>query len=491
MNDIHNLVKTFHKTAGASSLSLESKCQTANENHMSGKKGNILVVDDNKQILNSLGILLKTEFEKVETLSNPNLIPNKLQAGQFDVIMLDMNFAAGRTTGNEGIFWLREILKYDPLAIVILITAYGDIELAVKSIKEGATDFITKPWDAEKLIITLKNAVQLRQSKVEIKKLKEEKEELTSEIDRHYQMCVGQSDAFRQIIDTIDKVARTDANILITGENGTGKEIIAREIHRRSNRAKEVFVSADMASLTETLFESEMFGHMKGSFTDAKSDRIGRVESASGGTLFLDEIGNLSMSLQAKLLVVLQNRQIVKVGSNIPVDVDIRLICATNKPLYEMVRNNTFREDLLYRINTIQIDIPPLRARAEDIAELADYFLKHYTAKYDKPSLTIHKKAYELLENYNWPGNIRELKHSIEKAVILCDSDILQPDDFFLKPAPSDKDSPSSLKMEEIEKWAIETVLRKCKGNLSKASDVLDISRTTLYAKMNKYQITV
>ncbi|MBN2212908.1 MAG: sigma-54-dependent Fis family transcriptional regulator, partial [Bacteroidales bacterium] len=278
------------------------------------KKGNILIVDDNKQILDSLSILLKSEFESVETIRNPNLIPNKLQSGRFDVIMLDMNFAAGRTTGNEGIFWLREILRSDPLATVILITAYGDIELAVKSIKEGATDFITKPWDAEKLIITLKNAVELRRSKLEIKKLNEKKEELTNEIDRHYQMFTGQSDAFNQIISTIEKVARTDADILLTGENGTGKEIVAREIHRRSKRAREVFVSADMGSLTETLFESEMFGHMKGSFTDAKNDRIGRFESASGGTLFLDEIGNLSMSLQAKLLVALQSRQIIRVG---------------------------------------------------------------------------------------------------------------------------------------------------------------------------------
>ncbi len=455
------------------------------------KKGNILIVDDNRQILNSLNILLKSEFESIETLQNPNLIPNKLQGGQFDVIMLDMNFAAGRTTGNEGIFWLREIIKSDPLAIVILITAYGDIELAVKSIKEGATDFITKPWDAEKLIITLKNAVELRHSKLEIKKLKGKKEELTSEIDRHYQMFVGQSKAFSQIVSTIEKVARTDANILLTGENGTGKEVVAREIHRRSKRAKEVFVSADMGSLTETLFESEMFGHIRGSFTDAKTDRAGRFEAASGGTLFLDEIGNLSMSLQAKLLVTLQNRQIIKVGSNKPIDIDIRLICATNKSLPEMVVNNTFREDLLYRINTIQIDLPPLRARTDDIAGLADYFLKHYATKYDKASLTIHEKAYEQLESYHWPGNIRELKHTIEKAVILCDADMLHVDDFFFRTSSSVRDAPSSLKIEEVEKWAIEEVLRKSKGNLSRAADMLDISRTTLYAKMNKYQIVI
>lgn len=458
---------------------------------MPDKKGNILIVDDNKQILNSLGILLKSEFRNIETLSNPNLIPNKLQNSQFDVIMLDMNFAAGRTTGNEGIFWLREILKSDPLAIVILITAYGDIELAVKSIKEGATDFITKPWDAEKLIITLQNAVELRHSKLEIKRLKDKKEELTSEIDRHYQMFISRSEAFNQIVSTVDKVSRTDVNILIVGENGTGKEVVAREIHRRSKRSEEVFVSADMASLTETLFESEMFGHIRGSFTDAKTDRVGRFESASGGTLFLDEIGNLSMSLQAKLLVALQSRQIIRVGSNRPIDVDIRLICATNKSLSEMVKNNSFREDLLYRINTIQIDLPPLRSRTEDIAGLADYFLKLYAAKYDKPSISIHKKAYEQLESYHWPGNIRELKHTIEKAVILCESDIIHTGDFLFKPASSIKEAPSSLKMEEVEKWAIEEVLKKSKGNLSRAADMLDISRTTLYAKIDRYQIII
>jgi transcriptional regulator with PAS, ATPase and Fis domain len=336
----------------------------------------------------------------------------------------------------------------------------------------------------------LKNAIELRHSKLEIKKLKEKKDELTNEIDRHYNMFVGQSAAFCQIVTTIEKVAQTDADILLTGENGTGKEVIAREVHRRSKRANEVFVSADMASITETLFESEMFGHVRGSFTDAKSDRAGRFEAASGGTLFLDEISNLSMSLQAKLLVALQNRQIIKVGSNKPIDVDIRLICATNKSLFEMVSNNTFREDLLYRINTIQIDIPPLRARIEDIAGLADYFLRHYAAKYDKQSISINKKAYEQLESYHWPGNIRELKHTIEKAVILCDSDVLGPDDFFFKPLLTAQDAPPSLKLEEVEKWSIEAVLSKCKGNLSKAANILDISRTTLYAKMNKYQIT-
>jgi DNA-binding NtrC family response regulator len=304
-------------------------------------------------------------------------------------------------------------------------------------------------------------------------------------------MFISRSEAFNGVLTTVDKVSQTDVNILITGENGTGKEVVAREIHRRSQRSKEVFVSVDMASLSETLFESEMFGHTSGSFTDAKTDRVGRFESASGGTLFLDEIGNLSNSLQAKLLVALQSRQIIRVGSNKPIDVDIRLICATNKSLSEMVKNNTFREDLLYRINTIQIDLPPLRSRTEDIPGLADYFLKMYTARYGKPSIKIHRKAYEQLECYHWPGNIRELKHTIEKAVILCESDIIHPGDFFFKPVSSDREVPSSLRMEEVEKWAIEKVLRRSRGNLSMAADMLEISRTTLYAKIDRYQIII
>ncbi|MBN2519160.1 MAG: sigma-54-dependent Fis family transcriptional regulator [Bacteroidales bacterium] len=455
------------------------------------KKGKILIVDDNKQILDSLNILLKPEFEQIEAISNPNLIPNKLQTNDYDIILLDMNFASGRTTGNEGIFWLHEILKTDPFAIIILITAYGDIELAVKSIKEGATDFITKPWDAEKLIITLKNAYHLRQSKLEINKLKAKQKDLTYEIDKHYQMFIGHSPVFREVISTLEKVAKTDANVLILGENGTGKELIAREIHRQSKRSKEIFISVDMASLSENLFESEMFGHIKGSFTDAKDDRVGRFEAASGGTLFLDEIGNLSMPLQSKLLTAIQNRQISKIGSNKHVNIDIRLISATNKPLNKMVKENSFREDLLYRINTVQIDIPALRKRKEDIHDLSNHFLNQYATKYNKPDLKINDLAYNKLLDYSWPGNIRELKHTIERAVILCDSDIIKEDDFLFKHALIDDNSPSSLKLGDVEKWTIETVIKKCRGNLSKTAKILDVSRTTLYSKIEKYDIHI
>jgi DNA-binding NtrC family response regulator len=457
---------------------------------MAAKKGKILIVDDNVQILDSLKILLKNEYEEIETIKNPNLIPEKIRSGNYDIILLDMNFAAGISTGNEGIFWLREILKLDPDAIVILITAYGDINLAVQSIKEGATDFITKPWDTEKLLVTLNTAYELRLSKLKVNSLKNKQKQLTEDIDKRFQMFTGTSIAMQEVLQTINKVASTDANILILGENGTGKELIAREIHKKSKRSSEVFVSVDMGALTETLFESEIFGHVKGAFTDAKEDKAGRFETASGGTLFLDEIGNIPLSLQSKLLSVLQNRQITRLGSNKAIPIDIRLISATNKPVYNMVEDNLFREDLLYRINTIQIEVPPLRKRRDDIPGFVDYFLKQYSNKYEKPLLKITAEAYELLINYSWPGNVRELKHTVEKAVILSESVILKPEDFYLRqPKTDDNRVSDSLKLTDTEKHTIEKVLEKCNGNLSKAAKMLDISRTTLYAKIEKYKI--
>jgi len=457
---------------------------------MSTKKRKILIVDDNVQILNSLNILLKTEYEDIDTIKNPNLIPEKIRTNNYDIILLDMNFAAGINTGNEGIFWLREILKLDADAIVILITAYGDINLAVQSIKEGATDFITKPWDTEKLLVTLNTAYELRQSKLKVNSLKNKQKQLTEDIDKRFHMFTGASKAMQEVQQTIDKVAHTDASILILGENGTGKELIAREIHKKSNRSSEVFVSVDMGALTETLFESEIFGHIKGAFTDAKEDKAGRFEIASGGTLFLDEIGNLSVSGQSKLLTVIQNRQIARVGSNKLIPIDIRLISATNKPIYNMVEENLFREDLLYRINTIQIEVPPLRKRKDDIPGFIDYFLKQYSNKYEKPLLKITESAYNLLVNYSWPGNVRELKHTVEKAVILSESDVLKPEDFYLRQQKTaDNEKANSLKLTDTEKYTIEKVLEKCNGNLSKAAQMLEISRTTLYAKIEKYKI--
>ncbi len=457
---------------------------------MNRPTGNILIVDDNVQILNSLSILLKPEFESVTTLKKPDQVYSAMQSENFDVIMLDMNFKAGVNNGNEGIFWLNEIIKIDPQAVVLMITAYGDIELAVRAIKEGATDFIPKPWDAEKLIATLKAALDLRLTRQEVVKLRGRQKQLNEDIQNQYKIIRGKSPAMQEIYKTIDKVAPTNANVLILGENGTGKELIAREIHSKSKRSSEIFLGVDLSALNENVFESEIFGHMKGSFTDAREDRAGRFETASGGTLFLDEIGNLSMSMQSKLLNVLQNRQVTRLGSNKPVSIDIRLITATNKPVDQLVLEGLFREDLLYRINTIQIVLPPLRERKEDIPVLAEYFLTLHSDKYNKGRLSFSKEALQSLCEYSWPGNIRELGHTIEKAVILSEGRHIQPSDLFLKDKRSnihDITSPKSL--EEIERLAIANVLRQCEGNYSKAAQILEISRTTLYTKMQKYKL--
>ncbi|MFC2096865.1 sigma-54-dependent transcriptional regulator [Bacteroidota bacterium] len=458
---------------------------------MKQNKGKILIVDDNQSILSSLELLLKYEFDLIEKVKNPNLIPGYIDKGIFDIILLDMNFSAGISTGNEGIFWLKNILEKDPLAIVIMITAYGDINLAVKAIKEGATDFITKPWDSEKLVITLKNALKLRNSKVEVESLKQKQKDIQKFIGKPDIPIIGSSIAMKNIQDTINKVAGTDANVLILGENGTGKELVAREIHRRSNRKNEVFIPVDMGSLSESLFESELFGHKKGSFTDAKEDRKGRFETASGGTLFLDEIGNVSMSLQSKLLTALQNKEIIPLGSNEPIPIDIRLISATNKNPDKLVEDNLFRDDLLYRINTILVELPSLRDRGEDIILLTDYFLKLFAKKYEKPLLKISSKAVDKLMKHVWPGNVRELRHSIEKAIILSDSATIKPEDFAFRPGGQavNTDDDDSLNLSEVERNAIAKSILKNKGVISEAAKELGISRTTLYTKMEKYSL--
>lgn len=451
-------------------------------------KRKLLIIDNNVQILESLKILLDDEFDTIETLRRPELIPEKLQQQSFDIFLLDMNFAVGETSGQEGIYWLREIMKNDPLAIVILITAFGDIELVVEAMKQGAIDFITKPWNPDKLIATLKSGYELRKSRLEIRNLRDKQFQLTSEIDKNFSMFTGSSEVMKRVQETVKKVAGTDANILILGENGTGKEVIAREIHRQSDRAKEVFICVDLAALSEFLFESEMFGHVKGAFTDAREDRPGRFEVANGGTLFLDEIGNLSLSIQSKLLQVLQNREVIRVGATQTVPVDIRLISATNKPIHQMVSEQTFREDLFFRINTIKIEIPPLRERIPDIPGLADFFLKEYTRKYEKPFLKINSKALDKLCSYNWPGNVRELKHTMEKSVILCESSTIKPEDLYLSVGISaHKTSKINNKLTNMEKNAIKRVIEECRGNYSMAAKMLGISRTTLYAKIKKY----
>ena len=454
------------------------------------KAGSILIVDDNEEFLIALKLMLGPHFENVITINNPDLILSQIQRKSFDVILLDMNFRAGINTGNEGLFWLKKIKDVDEDATIIFITAYGDVQLAVRSVKEGAADFIQKSWDEKKILSTVLSAFQLSKSKSEIKKLKSKQQHLSDSINNSFQLCKGPAKSMKLIYETIDKVAATDANILITGENGTGKEVLAREIHRLSDRNTELFVGLDISVLNENLMESELFGHKKGAFTDAKSDRAGRFEVASGGTLFLDEIGNLSPSAQVKLLSVLQTRQITPVGDNNPINIDVRLICATNMPLDLMVKEGNFREDLLYRINTIHIHLPPLRERVEDIPALAEFFLDGLREKYHKSGISIKKSALNQLMKYNWPGNIRELQHTLEKAVIMTSDDFIKTGDLFFqtseKPLEETRDT---FNLAEHEKQLIEKALEKFNWNMSKTAKELGINRSTLYEKLKKYEL--
>jgi len=452
-------------------------------------EGKILILDDNRSVLTALEMLLQTEFEEVYTLRNPSCLVSTIQKHRIDVVLLDMNFKAGINTGNEGIYWLHEIQKYDPTISVVMITAYGDVTLAVKAVKEGAFDFILKPWDNNKLISTLHASMMLRKSKMENVALTTATQNLKQELKPGSQMIIGQSGLMRKVMEMVRKVADTDANIFISGENGTGKELIAREIHRHSKRKNEIMISVDMGAISESLFESELFGHTKGSYTDAKEDRVGKFETANKGTLFLDEIGNLPLPLQAKLLVSLQNRTIVKLGSNAPVPIDIRLISASNKNLNNMIGDGLFREDLLYRINTITIYIPPLRDRGNDILLLAEYYLHKYSLKYDKAGLKIDQKAQNKLLKYSWPGNVRELQHSIEKAVILAETNMIGEDSFALSSTASNQRIDLQNKtIEEMETEMILASIEKEGGNLSAVAKKLGITRPTLYKKLKKIE---
>lgn len=453
------------------------------------KKGNILIVDDNKNVLSALRILLSDYFENIVLLTSPNTLMSELWDKNPDVVLLDMNFSAGINSGNEGLFWLSEIKKADEELPVVLFTAYADIDLAVKALKGGATDFVVKPWDNAKLLATLQSAYSLRQSRKEVKKLREKQSVLNRDIQKEEDICWGKSPAMQRLLTMIKKVAVTDANVLITGENGTGKELIAKMIHRYSPRAAETLISVDMGAVTETLFESELFGHVKGAFTDAKADRSGKFEAADGGSLFLDEIGNLSYPLQAKLLSALQTRHITRVGSNKSISVDIRLISATNKNLFKSVKEGEFREDLLYRINTIHLEVPALRERREDIPQLADFFLRRLARKYGKSDLKLGEKALCKLESYAWPGNVRELEHAIEKAVILSDNQELQPNDFYMRTPDETSFVVESFTLEEMAKILIEKALRKYDNNISAVAAELGISRPTLYSKIRKYEL--
>lgn len=448
------------------------------------KEGTILIVDDNKGILSALSLLLGRYFEKVITISSPNLIDSTLRENRVDIILLDMNFSAKVNTGNEGIYWLGHLKKSYADIAVIVFTAYADIDLAVEAIKKGATDFVVKPWDNDKLVASLENAYNLSKSKREVKHLKEIKQELLGDS----QMYWGTSRGMKRLNNTVSKVASTDANILITGENGTGKEMLAKEIHNLSLRRGEIMVSVDMGAISETLFESELFGHVKGAFTDAVTDRAGKFEVAHHGTLFLDEIGNLPLHLQAKLLTVLQSNKIVRVGSNTPQQIDIRLVCATNRDLHAMVEEGTFREDLLYRINTIHIDIPPLRERREDIIPFAEMFLREYASKYNKDITSFDEDARKELPEYPWHGNIRELQHAIEKAVIMCEDNYITTDTLMLKTNSKKKPLQEVFStLEEMERKMIESAIANNNGNLSAVAEQLGITRQTLYNKIKKY----
>ena len=446
----------------------------------------ILVIDDNKSVLSALEILLQFEYKSVQTISNPNQISSFPNFTTIDIILLDMNFSAGVNTGNEGLYWLREIKKKAPHISVIMMTAYGAIELAVEALKEGASDFILKPWNNERLLTTVKSAFQLRKTQKEVQQLKQKESNLKQVINQNKNYIIGNSKALNSVLSLVQKVAKTDVNVLVTGENGTGKELIARELHKSSARNNEVFISVDMGSISENLFESELFGHVKGSFTDAKEDRAGKFEAANGGTLFLDEIGNLSLQTQAKLLSAIQNRVIVRVGSNKTIPVDIRLVCATNCNLDQMVADGLFREDLLYRINTIHVQVPPLREREGDVLVLADFYLKKFTSKYAKPGLKINQAAQEKIMAYPWPGNVRELLHTMERAVILSEGNVLKPTDFHLeaKSSLTVENTPNTL--EEMELLMITNALNQNEGNYSAAAEQLGISRQTLYNKLKK-----
>ncbi len=452
---------------------------------MSLKNAKILVIDDDTDVLTAVRLLLKTEVKLVVTETNPENIRHLLTQESFDLILLDMNFNSNIHTGNEGIFWLKKIKEFNNSPAVIMITAYGDIDLAVRSLKEGASDFMIKPWHNEKLISTISEAIKKKSGEKQSNANVEGNSIIGSQL-------LGESEAMKDIFLKIEKIAPTDANVLILGENGTGKDLIAQAIQQKSLRYNKPYVKVDAGSLTESLFESELFGHKKGAFTDAKEDRIGRFELANKGTLFLDEIGNISLQQQSKLLSVLQNRQVIRLGSNEAVDIDIRLICATNVSLADLSNEHRFRKDLIYRINTVEMVLPPLRNRTEDIPLLAQHYANQYTNKYSKPAIELDKKAIAKLMDYHFPGNVRELQYTIERAVIMTDGETLQADDLLFSPIESAKqmaEEQADMKLSSVEKNAILRVIEKHNGNITKAAKELGLTRTALYRRLSKYDI--
>ncbi|MCC3861276.1 sigma-54-dependent transcriptional regulator [Pseudemcibacter aquimaris] len=468
------------------------------------KRGSILIVDDDEDILVAGKLLLKPHFASVKTIEDPNRLPELLSKNTYDAILLDMNFGPGQSSGEEGFHWLSEIMKIDPQAVVIMITAHGGVNIAVEAMKMGATDFVSKPWQNEKVVATLSAAVKLRRTRNEAANLKRVNQTLVEE--RGGQEIIGSSDALKNIQSMIDRAAPTDANVIILGENGTGKELVARELHRKSKRSGEIFLSVDMGAISESLFDSELFGHKKGSFTDAKSDRVGRFQAASGGTLFLDEIGNLPLHMQTKLLTVLEQRQVTPVGANAPVDIDVRIIAATNLTAKELNDESRFRQDLLFRLNTVEINVPPLRERPGDIEEIANHYIEVYCRKYDKPHKKLSVDALSAIKEYNWPGNVRALRHAIERAIILSQGNEFSAGDFSLESHPdsagevanklSIKTSSGTeeielpdgnLNLERMEHVLIERSLKKHRYNISHAAKELGLTRAALYRRMEKY----
>jgi two-component system, NtrC family, response regulator HydG len=452
---------------------------------MNLKNASILIIDDDTDVLTAVRLMLKTEVREVVTEKNPENLRWHLSNDNFDIILLDMNFTSSINTGNEGLFWLKEIRKLKPEASVIMITAYGDIDLAVRSLKEGAADFVVKPWHNEKLLTTIKESLKRKTNKTSITPFAGTDTIIGKEL-------LGESEAMQQIFYKIEKIAPTDANILILGENGTGKDLIAKAIHQQSLRSGNPYIKVDVGALTESLFESELFGHKKGAYTDAREDRAGRFEMANTGTLFLDEIGNIPLHLQAKLLSVLQNRQVTRLGSNEAISIDIRLICATNVGLVELANENRFRKDLIYRINTVEIMVPPLRKRGNDIILLAKYFSTIYSNKYMKPVPEFDSKAMDKLLNHHYPGNVRELQYIIERAVIMADENILQANDLIFSPIESTsvtETEPAEMKLSSVEKNTILKVIEKHNGNITRAAKELGLTRTALYRRLSKYDI--
>ena len=450
------------------------------------ENGTILIVDDNKSVLASLELLLENEFGTVRTAANPNQITTLLTTTSIDVVILDMNFSAGINNGNEGLYWLKQIHEIRPSLPVVMLTAYGDVELAVKALKNGATDFLLKPWDNQILIRKIKEAYKSNNSKAKSTSKTTGKQGDTEKPSKP-EMMIGHSPAMLQLIKVVTKVAKTDANILITGENGTGKEMLAREIHRLSPRNSRQMLGIDMGAISESLFESELFGFEKGAFTDAKKSKAGRMEVATNGTLFLDEIGNLSLPMQSKLLTAIEKRQISRLGTTQAVPIDVRLICATNADIRRMVDEGSFRQDLLYRINTIEIHIPPLRERGNDIILLAEYFLDRYARKYKKEMRGLTREAKNKLLKYTWPGNVRELQHTMERVVILGDGSLLKPENFQFHVTPKQKkEEEIVLNLEQLERQTIEKAMKLSEGNISRAADYLGITRFALYRKLEK-----